>query len=195
MGLSGTVRRFATAAVAVALLGACGSVASIPGGGPSPSPTAQPTTAPSASPTVRPSPAHVPVPTPQLGRLIKISLSAQHLWVYEFGVVVVSTDVTTGMPDLPTPTGAFTILAKYSPYKFISPWPSGSPYYYDPLWVDYAMLFADGGYFIHDAWWQRNFGPGGNLKTGSHGCVNIPVGTMPSLYAWARIGDKVMVVS
>jgi lipoprotein-anchoring transpeptidase ErfK/SrfK len=110
-------------------------------------------------------------------------------------VVVVSTDVTTGMPDLPTPTGTFKIMAKYSPFQFISPWPRGSPYFYEPLWSDYALLFADGGYFIHDAWWQQNFGPGGNLKTGSHGCVNVPVPQMPNLYKWAQVGDRVVVVA
>lgn len=108
--------------------------------------------------------------------------------------MVVSTDVTTGQPALPTPTGRFAIMAKYSPYRFISPWPKGSPYYYDPLDVGYAMLFAEGGYFIHDAWWQRNFGPGGNLKTGSHGCVNVPPAAMPALYQWARVGDPVDIV-
>jgi lipoprotein-anchoring transpeptidase ErfK/SrfK len=107
----------------------------------------------------------------------------------------VSTDVTTGMPALPTPTGQFHILAKYSPYRFVSPWPRGSPYYYDPLWVDYAMLFANGGYFIHDAWWQPNFGPGANVKTGSHGCVNVPPPAMPALYSWARVGDNVVVTN
>ena len=107
--------------------------------------------------------------------------------------MVVSTDVTTGMPDLPTPTGTFKIMAKYSPYRFISPFPRGSPYYFDPLDVNYAMLFADGGYFIHDAWWQRNFGPGGNLKTGSHGCVNVPTPAMPALYQWAQVGDPVVI--
>ena len=127
--------------------------------------------------------------------MIRISLSAQHLWALDNGKVVVSTDVTTGMPALPTPIGSFRIIAKYSPYQFISPWPPGSPYHYDPLWVDYAMLFAAGGYFIHDAWWQRNFGPGGNLKTGSHGCVNVPPGAMPALYRWARVGELVVVVA
>ena len=97
------------------------------------------------------------------------------------------------MPELPTPTGSFRIMAKYSPYRFISPWPKGSPYYYEPLDVGYAMLFASGGYFIHDASWQRNFGPGGNLKTGSHGCVNVPPAAMPAVYQWTRVGDPVLI--
>ncbi len=96
---------------------------------------------------------------------------------------------------MPTVTGHFSILAKYSPYLFISPWPKGSPYYYDPTWVQYAMLFDAGGYFINDAAWQRNWGPGANVRSGSHGCVNVPPGAMGPLYQWARVGDVVIVSS
>lgn len=109
--------------------------------------------------------------------------------------MILSTDVTTGRPGMETPVGTYHIMEKYSPYKFISPWPRGDPNYYDPLVVDYAMLFAAGGYFIHDAWWQQNWGPGANLKTGSHGCVNVPPAVMGTLYQWARVGDEVIVVS
>ena len=181
--------------VTVTLLGACGTVAEVPTGETSPSPSASPSASPTASPTAAPSPSRHPLPTPRPRRVIAISLSAQRLWAYQDGAVVVSTDVTTGMPALPTPTGTFRILAKYSPYRFISPWPAGSPYHYEPVWVDHAMLFAGGGYFIHDAWWQRNFGPGGNLKTGTHGCVNVPPAAMPALYRWANVGDLVTVVA
>lgn len=127
--------------------------------------------------------------------LIRIVLSAQHLWAYEGSTVVVSTDVTTGRPDLPTPTGHFHIMGRYSPYLFISPWPRGSPYYYDPTWVQWAMPFAPGGYFIHDAAWQRNWGPGADMRSGSHGCVNVPPASMRPLYEWTQVGDDVIVTS
>jgi L,D-transpeptidase-like protein len=150
---------------------------------------------PSATPT--PGEAPTPIAAGHLppARQIRIALSVQHLWAYEGSAIVVSTDVTTGMPALPTPTGHFHVIAKYSPYYFVSPWPRGSPYFYESVWVDYAILFADGGYFIHDAAWQQNFGPGGNLKTGSHGCVNVPPRAMPALYEWARGGDDVIVTN
>lgn len=177
-------------AVAV-LLAACGTPVAT---APAPTPSAQGgcSPAPGSSPADSPSPQLSPTPSPAQ-RSIEVSLSAQHLWAYEGQTVVISTDVTTGMPALPTPAGSFHITAKYSPYRFISPWPKGSPYYYDPLDVDYAMLFAAGGYFIHDAWWQRNFGPGGNLKTGSHGCINVPSAAMAGLYEWTQVGDLVVI--
>ena len=199
MGVRAALGRGGLLLALVLLLGACGRpYAALPSPEPTPTPTPTPTAYPSPSPSTSPSPAPSPSQssrpsTPEV-REIKISLSQQHLWAYVGDVVVVSTAVTTGMPALPTPAGTFRITAKYSPYKFISPWPRGSPYFYEPLWVDYAMLFADGGYFIHDAWWQQNFGPGGNLKTGSHGCVNVPVPIMPALYKWAQVGDTVVIV-
>ena len=35
------------------------------------------------------------------------------------------TDITTGRPALPTPPGRYHVMAKYSPYEMISPWPPG----------------------------------------------------------------------
>jgi lipoprotein-anchoring transpeptidase ErfK/SrfK len=128
-----------------------------------------------------------------VGHKIVISLSAQHLWAYDNGVLFVDTPVATGRPALPTPAGDYAIFAKFSPYKFVSPWPRSSPYYYPSAWVSYAMEFIRGGYFLHDAPWRSWYGPGSNTSNGTHGCVNIPAGAMAQLYRWARIGDEVLV--
>jgi lipoprotein-anchoring transpeptidase ErfK/SrfK len=208
-----SVRSSALAIAMAVLLGACGSAGTaVNSVTPSPAPTASqsPTCTPSQSPlpSASPSPSVAPSPSPSLvpspspapssvpaTHLIQIVVSKQHLWAYEGQTVIVSTDVATGRPDLPTVIGHFHVLAKYSPYLFVSPWPKGSPYYYDPTWVQYAMLFAAGGYFIHDAAWQRNWGPGANIRSGSHGCVNVPPASMALLYRWARVGDDVIVSS
>ena len=55
------------------------------------------------------------------------------------------------------------------------------------------MLFADDGYFLHDAPWRTVWGPGANLTRGSHGCINVPTATMASLYGWAAVGTTVIV--
>jgi hypothetical protein len=34
---------------------------------------------------------------------------------------------------------------------FTSPWPPGSPYYYDPTRINHALEFASGGFYLHDA--------------------------------------------
>lgn len=138
---------------------------------------------------------------PDSGKRIVISLSRQTLYAYDGTKLFVQTLVTTGNPSLPTPPGNYTIMAKYHPYEFISPWPLGSPYYYAPSPVSYAMLFRTGGYFIHDAPWRYAFGPGtngagqpGTNHGGSHGCVNTPLGPMVALYFWTPIGTPVDVV-
>jgi lipoprotein-anchoring transpeptidase ErfK/SrfK len=126
-------------------------------------------------------------------KLIVVSLATQSLTAYENGKVVATTVVATGRPALPTLRGTFHVKAKYTPYQFISPWPKSSPYWYASSWVKYAMLYDDGGYFIHDAPWRTVYGPGANLTNGTHGCVNVPLGTMAFLYRWAPVGTTVIV--
>ena len=134
---------------------------------------------------------------------IVVSLSQQQLTAYDGSTVFLTTPVTTGnATELPTPTGIFPILGKYHPFTFISPWPKGSPYYYPPSPVQYALLFDDRGYYVHDAPWRTAYGRGTNLQpgipaspeTGSHGCVNTPLAAMQRLFAWATIGTIVQVV-
>lgn len=133
---------------------------------------------------------------------IVVDLSEQRLTAYDGNKVFLTTLVTTGNPKLPTPTGTFHVMAKFHPYKFISPWPKSSPYYYAPSKVEYALLFRAGGYFLHDAPWRSVFGPGSNTVigtpgqnyTGTHGCVNLPTAAEIQLYNWADIGTIVQVV-
>lgn len=135
------------------------------------------------------------------GKKIIVVLSQQTLYAYDGNHLLLKTYVTTGNPSLPTPTGSYQIMAKYSPYEMVSPWPPGSPYWYPPSWMSYAMLFRDGGYFIHDAPWRSVFGPGSNGPGqpgtnygGTHGCVNVPPAPMSTLFRWAGIGTSVQVV-
>lgn len=138
---------------------------------------------------------------PTDGKRIIVVLSQETLYAVQGDKVVVKTYVTTGNRELPTPTGTYHIMAKYHPYEMISPWPVGSPYYYAPSWMEYAMLFRDGGYFLHDAPWRSVFGPGSNSGTqpgtnygGTHGCVNIPLAPMTTLWGWSPVGTEVDVV-
>jgi hypothetical protein len=138
---------------------------------------------------------------PDGGKRIIVWLSRQALYAYDGTHLVLQTLVTTGNPALPTPPGTYTVQAKYTPFQFNSPWPPGSPYWYAPSWVTYAMLFRDGGYFLHDAPWRSVFGPGSNGAGqpgtnygGTHGCVNIPPGPMGVIWNFAPVGTVVEVV-
>jgi len=133
---------------------------------------------------------------------IVVSLSKQSLTAYDGNTPVVTSLVTTGNQLLPTPVGVFPVLGKYSPFTFHSPWPKGSPFWYADSPVTYALLFDNRGYYIHDAPWRTDYGPGSNAKpgtpgqdlTGSHGCINVPLPIAKQLFEWAPTGTAVQVV-
>lgn len=136
-------------------------------------------------------------------KVVKVDLTAQHLYAYNNGVLIRDILITSGQPALATPTGTFQILSKLSPTTFYSPWPPGSPYYYPPLQINYALGFQGTLLFLHDAPWRGNdFGPGTNVphttsqgitQTGSHGCVEMSTANAAWLYNWASIGTKLVI--
>jgi lipoprotein-anchoring transpeptidase ErfK/SrfK len=131
------------------------------------------------------------------GKVITLSLSLQEMVFYQDGCVVKATAVSTGRPQLRTPSGTFHIFNKQSPFQFISPWPKSSPFYYYPSWVSWVMEFAGGGYFIHDAPWESPgaYGPGSqdNPSAASHGCVHVPTPVMQWAYPWTPDGTPVII--
>jgi flagellar hook assembly protein FlgD len=134
-------------------------------------------------------------------RRIVVSLDTQQLWALDGKRVLLTTLVTTGGPELPTPTGDFQVIDRESPFTFISPYPQGSPYWYAPSTANFVLLFQVNGYFIHDAPWRTFYGPGSNTvdgtpgtnTTGTHGCVNVPYQPMLWLYNWATMDTPVQV--
>jgi hypothetical protein len=150
----------------------------------------------------------IPLPTSGApsaeGRVILVSVSQQWLWAYDHHRLVYASEVTTGMPHLDTPLGTYAVQLKAYDTWFTSPWPYGSPYYYAPLVVKYALLFRAGGFYIHDAPWRHSFGPGSNVphiapdgtpETGSHGCVDVPTVTGAWLFTWASVGSTISIVA
>ncbi len=115
--------------------------------------------------------------------IIVVRLGEQSLTMYKDGAVVLETPVTTGRPALPTPVGSYDIAWRRSPYTFISPWPKGNPYYYDPAHVRWAMFFYDND-FLHDSYEPAGaYGKGSNFGPyASHGCVHVPADVMQQLY-------------
>ncbi|HEU0002703.1 MAG TPA: L,D-transpeptidase family protein [Ktedonobacteraceae bacterium] len=200
--------------VLLVLVTACGQAPSGTTGsrGETPSPVSTPseTRTPDAtpSPVKPPLAAAVPVkpgvpsaPSPA-GKAILVSLSQQWLYAYEDGKLVFDHAVETGRPELPTPAGTFSVIEKMRNVMFTSPWEEGSPFYYEPTHVNHALLFKEGGFFLHDAPWHEQFGPGSNephqlpdgrWETGSHGCVGMPLADAERLYAWASVGTPIMI--
>jgi lipoprotein-anchoring transpeptidase ErfK/SrfK len=124
-----------------------------------------------------------------------VRLEAQALTAYLNGRPILRTPVTTGRPALPTPVGSYHIEAAYSPFTFYSPWPPGSPYWYPPTPVTWAMPFYNGD-FLHNDPGEPAYAYGKGSEDGpyaSHGCVHVPHGAMAFLFHWLPIGAKVIV--
>jgi lipoprotein-anchoring transpeptidase ErfK/SrfK len=136
-----------------------------------------------------------------VAKRITINVKQERLRAWVGNKVVLVTPITSGDRYLPTPTGWFTIFARFSPYTMISPWPKSSYKYYPPSHMSFAMEFRSGGYFIHDAPWRTAYGKGTNAGTqpgtnygGTHGCVNVPYAAARFLYSWAPVGTRVHIV-
>jgi lipoprotein-anchoring transpeptidase ErfK/SrfK len=128
-------------------------------------------------------------------KAVVIRLGAQTLTAYLNGKPVLRTPVTTGRAALPTPVGSYRIEATYSPFTFFSPWPPGSPYWYPPTPVTWAMPFYNGD-FLHDDPGEpaSAFGKGSEYGPyASHGCVHVPHAAMAFLFHWLPIGATVIV--
>ncbi len=137
-------------------------------------------------------------------KVVVVSLVEQWARFYDNGKLVHANKVTTGAPDLPSPPGIHCVMSKQSPFIMKSPYPKSDPRYYNPTPVQYAMLYSNYGFFMHDAWWRYlpdGFGKYTNLphydpiafNNGSHGCINFPSGDAPYLYNWVDIGTPVIV--
>ena len=136
------------------------------------------------------------------GKVVVVSLSHEWLHAYQNGKEVYNTAVMTGRPALITPTGTYHVFIKLSPTTFYSPFPPGSPYWYAPTHINYALEWRGGGYFLHDSYWHSVYGPGTNTwhydpvdgwQEGSHGCVAMPITAASWLYQWAPIGTMVQI--
>lgn len=118
-------------------------------------------------------------------QVLVVSLVEQAMRVYQNGTLVASFHVTTGRVELPSLPGIWSVLNRQSPTEFTSSDPPGSPYWYPPTPIHYAIMYHADGYFVHDAWWRQNFGPGTQFPhydtggdeafagSGSHGCINM----------------------
>lgn len=138
------------------------------------------------------------------GKVIVVNRAnnVQKLYAYQNGKLVFSAPVTTGSLYLQTPLGTWHVYKKLHDVMFTSMWPKGSPYYYAPEYVHYALEY-DGPLYIHDATWRGVYGPGtdrphqdpkSGKSDGSHGCVNTSLTTSQWLYNWAGIGTTVKVI-
>lgn len=135
------------------------------------------------------------------GKVSVVSLREQTARYYNNGKLEYWSYVTTGRPEKPSPPGLHYAMEKDYHIEFKSSDPPGSPLWYGPTKINYAILYANYGYFEHDAWWRLKFGPGSNLPHvdplafdgGSHGCINLPEENMAYVYDWTPLYTPIIV--
>lgn len=116
---------------------------------------------------------------------IKISIKDQKLYYYENDKLIISTDVTTGKPKTPTPTGNYKVTGKARNTIL-----KGDDY---SSFVSYWIAFIGRSYGIHDASWRSTFGGNLYLTEGSHGCINTPTPAVKKLYEYVKVGTPVYI--
>jgi len=119
---------------------------------------------------------------------VEVNLTAQHLYFYKEGKVVVSSDFVSGnvARGTPTHTGIYQVA-----YKQKNAVLHGENY---ETPVDYWMPF-NGGEGLHDAKWRGSFGGSIYKTNGSHGCVNLPHSAAEKIYQNISAGTPVIVYS
>lgn len=126
----------------------------------------------------------------------EVDLSAQHMWLFQGGQVVLDSDVVTGNPNIwnrETPSGVYSILELQQNKTLVGEIvpETGEPEYETP--VSFWMRVTWSGIGFHDATWQPYFGGSLYLSNGSHGCINMPYGQAQALYSMLTIGTPVVI--
>jgi len=116
---------------------------------------------------------------------IEIDMTAQMMYYYENGELLVETEVVTGNTGkrMGTPEGVNYVYKKQR-NRVLRGEGYASP-------VKYWMP-VKGNIGIHDANWRSKFGGTIYQKNGSHGCINTPTEKMAQLYELVEVGTPVV---
>lgn len=136
--------------------------------------------------TPTPTPAEIPDSVKSLPKRIVVDLSEQTLSYYYGDYLVNTIKISSGIAQLPTPTGTFHVLDKIPVKEYIGRNLNGTMY--DLPNTKWNLKFSDLGYYIHGAYWHHNFG-----HPMSHGCVNVSYQDMPELYDFADVGTVITI--
>lgn len=117
---------------------------------------------------------------------VEVNLTAQHMFYYKNGSLVVESDFVSGneAKGWHTPTGVYGLYYKQKD-KTLRGEGYATP-------VDFWMPF-NGGVGFHDATWRSDFGGNYYKKGGSHGCVNLPYSAAKKLYENIEAGCPIFV--
>ncbi|MFV0241896.1 MAG: L,D-transpeptidase family protein [Lacrimispora sphenoides] len=116
---------------------------------------------------------------------VEINLTAQHLYFYKDGKLLVESDFVSGNESKgwSTPAGVFPLT-----YKQRDATLKGETYRTP---VSYWMPF-NGNIGLHDATWRSTFGGTIYKTSGSHGCVNLPPAVAKTIFENIAAGVPVL---
>lgn len=119
---------------------------------------------------------------------VEVNLTAQHVWFYKDGTLLIDSGCVTGKVrnGWNTPEGIDGIT-----YKDKDAVLRGDDY---ATPVTYWMPF-NGNVGLHDATWRNKFGGSIYVNSGSHGCVNLPYKTAKTIFENVEAGIPVIVYS
>jgi lipoprotein-anchoring transpeptidase ErfK/SrfK len=118
-----------------------------------------------------------PPPPPTTGPLlVTVSLSKQQLTIYDQGVAIATTPISTGTPKFPTPTGVFSVIQKQW-------WHRSNLYSAAPM--PFMQRLTWSGIALH----------AGELPgyPASHGCIRLPDEFAVRLWHTAQIATRVVI--
>ncbi len=116
---------------------------------------------------------------------VEINLTAQHLFFYKDGELIVESDFVSGNPSRgnATPDGAYSLT-----YKERNATLKGENYRTP---VSYWMPF-NGNIGMHDSSWRSTFGASIYKTNGSHGCINLPPSVAETIFENIEQGIPVL---
>ena len=117
---------------------------------------------------------------------MEINLTAQHLFFYKNGSLIVESDFVSGNASkhYDTPTGIYGLT-----YKERDATLRGEDYASKvAYWMPYCNNVG-----MHDASWRSSFGSNIYKTSGSHGCVNLPASAAKKIFENIEKGDPVLV--
>ena len=120
---------------------------------------------------------------------VVIDISEQHVWYYEDGKVVKDSDCVTGTRGVhDTPLGTYAVMEVMPQGKVLRGDGYASP-------VKKWIRLTNSGIGLHDASWRSSFGGGIYLRSGSHGCINLPYDFANFLCERLETGMPVLIVA
>ena len=122
------------------------------------------------------------------GQRILVSISQQHMWVYDGSTQVYSFVISTGMHNS-TATGSFTILDKI-PRAYGATWDLWMP---DWMGIYYAGTLENGIHALPILSNGQTLWAGLLGQPASFGCIILSTADAKTLYDWANVGTPVII--